>query len=58
MYLTKNAHGVYYYRRPIVAEDQQFWRGPNGKPKKEWNRSLRAKDRRTAIVLMEDAVDM
>ena len=57
MYLTKNQHGVYYYRRPIVAEDQVFWRGPSGKPKREWNLSLRAKDRREAILLLPDAAD-
>lgn len=55
MYLTKNSHGVYYYRRPIVAEDQAFWVGPSGSPKKEWSRSLRVKDRRAAIDRMHDA---
>jgi len=55
MYLTKNSHGVYYYRRPIVAEDQQFWMGAKGTPKKEWSRSLNTKDRRTAIAEMRFA---
>ena len=58
MYLTKNQHGVYYYRRPIVAEDQVFWRGPSGSPKREWNRSLRTKDRRVAVERLADASDM
>jgi len=58
MYLTKNSHGVYYYRRPITAEDQVFWRGPTGSPKKEWNKSLRTKDRREAILRMTDAADL
>ncbi len=58
MYLTKNSHGVYYYRRPILADDQTFWRGPSGKPKKEWIRSLRTKDRRIAIERMADAADL
>lgn len=49
LYLHKSPHGVFYYRRPIVIEDQAFWRGPTGKPKTEWNLSLRTKDRRTAI---------
>lgn len=57
MYLTKNSHGVYYYRRPISLEDQSFWRGPNGNPKKEWSRSLRTKDRREAIMMLPDASD-
>jgi len=55
MYLTKNAHGVYYYRRPIIAEDQIFWMGAKGTPKKEWSCSLRTKDRRTAIDSMWSA---
>ncbi len=58
LYLTKNSHGVYYYRRPIIAADQAFWRGPTGQPKKEWIRSLRTKDRREAIEKMLDAADM
>lgn len=58
MYLHKNPHGVYYYRRPIVAEDQAFWRGPSNTPKKEWSRSLRTKDRREAILRLADAADM
>jgi hypothetical protein len=49
MNLHKSPHGVWYYRRPIIIEDQLFWRGPTGKPKKEWNLSLRTKDRRIAI---------
>lgn len=57
MYLTKNSHGVYYYRRPIVADDQQFWMGAKGTPKKEWSCSLGTKDRRTAIAAMQDAAD-
>lgn len=36
MYLTRNRHGVYYYRRPISLDDQNFWRGANGAAKKEW----------------------
>lgn len=58
MYLTKNSHGVYYYRRPITAEDQVFWRGSSGSPKREWNKSLRTKDRREAILRMTDAADL
>ena len=58
LYLTRNSHGVYYYRRPIIADDQAFWLGPSGKPKKEWVRSLRTKDRREAIEKMLDAADM
>jgi hypothetical protein len=58
LYLTKNSHGVYYYRRPIIAADQAFWRGPTGQAKKEWIRSLRTKDRREAIEKMVDAADM
>lgn len=58
MYLTKNSHGVYYYRRPITAEDQQFWRGPTGGPKREWNKSLRTKDRREAILRLAEASDL
>ncbi|ANY21155.1 hypothetical protein A6F68_02661 [Tsuneonella dongtanensis] len=58
LYLQKNPHGVYDYRRPIVAEDQTFWRGPNGAPKKEWSRSLRTKDRREAISRLADAADL
>ncbi|NVD44320.1 hypothetical protein [Qipengyuania atrilutea] len=57
MYLTKNRHGVYYYRRPIIAEDQKFWRGPQGGPKREWNVSLRTKERREAVLLLADAAD-
>ena len=57
MYLTKNRHGVYYYRRPIIAEDQQFWRGPQGGPKREWNVSLRTKERREAVSRLADAAD-
>jgi integrase len=58
LYLHKNPHGVYYYRRPIVAEDQAFWRGPNGAPMKEWSRSLRTKDRREAVSRLADAADL
>ena len=58
MYLTKNTHGVYYYRRPITTEDQSFWRGPSGSLKKEWNKSLRTKSRPTAIERMVDAADL
>lgn len=58
MYLHRNPHGVYYYRRPILAEDQTFWIGPNGTPKKEWSRSLRTKDRREAILALPDAADL
>ena len=57
MYLTKNSHGVYYYRRPIVADDQQFWMGAKGTPKKEWSRSLNTKDRRVAVAALQDAAD-
>ncbi|WP_460098313.1 hypothetical protein [Qipengyuania sp. 483] len=58
MYLTKNSHGVYYYRRPISLEDQSFWRGSSGTPKKEWNKSLGTKDRREAIARLSDASEM
>lgn len=55
MFLHKSAHGVYYYRRPVLEADQGFWRGPTGKIKREWNLSLRTKDRRTAIDRMAGA---
>lgn len=55
MYLTKNDAGTYYYRRPILAEDQSFWVGARGNPKREWSRSLGTKDRRTAIGQMRYA---
>lgn len=58
LYLHKNPHGVYHYRRPVVAEDQVFWRGPSGSPKREWSRSLRTKDRREAISCLADAADL
>ena len=45
MYLAKNSHGVNYYRRPITAVDQQFWRGPCGGPKFGWAKSLPARAR-------------
>lgn len=57
MYLKRHPNSVYYYRRPITAEDQAFWLAPNGKPKKEWGMSLRTTDRRTAIERMRDAAD-
>ena len=57
MYLTRNRHGVYYYRRSIVAEDQRFWLGDNGGGKKEWSRSLGTKDRREAVAAIADASD-
>jgi integrase len=57
MYLSRNRLGIYCYRRPVIAEDQAFWFGPSGKPKKEWGRSLRTTDRRTAIGLLSDAAD-
>lgn len=57
LYLHKKHNGVYQYRRPIVKEDQSFWRGQSGAPKKEWSRSLRTKDRREAIALLADAAD-
>ena len=55
MFLQKNRHGVWYYRRPILLEDQVFWRGENGQPKKTWSRSLLTKHKPTAISLMPDA---
>ena len=58
MYLTRNRLGIYCYRRPVLAEDQAFWVGPSGKPKKEWGRSLRTTDRRTAIALMSNVADL
>ncbi|MDZ4307177.1 site-specific integrase [Allopontixanthobacter sp.] len=58
LYLHKNPHGVYHYRRPVVAEDQVFWLGLSGSPKKEWSRPLRTKDRRGAIACLADAADL
>lgn len=58
MYFTKNPLGMYYYRRPVLAEDQHFWLGPNGTPKKEWSRSLGTKDRRTGIARMNGAAEL
>ena len=46
--LIRNRRGVYYYRRPIVAEVQRFWLGDNGSGKTEWIRSLCTKHRRDA----------
>lgn len=48
MRIPRNPHGVYYFRRPVSKEDQVFWRGPTGKVKKEWSKSLRTKDKPTA----------
>ena len=58
LYLTKNSHGVYYYRRPISLADQSFWRGPSGAPKKEWNKSMGTKDRREAVARLPDYGDL
>ena len=57
VFLQKNPHGVYYYRRPVVLPDQVFWLGSTGKPKAVWSCSLLTKDRRTAIGRMPDAAD-
>ncbi|MBX7482973.1 site-specific integrase [Qipengyuania qiaonensis] len=55
MHLSQNSHGVWYYRRPVTLEDQRFWFGKSGQPKKEWSRSLRTKDKSTAKSLMHEA---
>lgn len=57
MYLFRR-ESVYYYRRPILQEHFGLWLGPTGKPRKEWSRSLRTKDRRTAIDRMPAAAAM
>lgn len=57
LFLHRNPHGVYRYRRPIVQADQWFWLGSTGTPRKEWSCTLDTKDRRVAIGRMPDAAD-
>ena len=50
--MDRTNHLVVMVPVSVPPEDQAFWMGPNGSPKKEWSKSLRTKDRRTAIELM------